>query len=316
MRRQFQPGVAGSVNAMLACACLMLATYAAAAQTPAAQRPSNQTPATQSTSPQRPGQTAGTPSATPADQTRTPASAQQQPETPASKPVALEQATPNKVPVPKAVPSMMPSEPGDELDRVVAIVNGQIVLDSDVNEEHRFEAIQPYPNMAGSPTRDQEIERLINRDLILQQAKLQTDTIITDADVAKQIESLRKTLPACKQSDCATDAGWQRFLASHGFTVEEFRARWKQRMQVLAFIDERFGAGTAVSGAQVREFYQNTMLPQYAKAHAKPAPLSAVEGRIRDVLQQQQVSNLLRDWLQSLRAQGSITVLHPGEEAP
>ncbi len=228
-----------------------------------------------------------------------------------------QQATPDQVPVPKAVPSMMPSEPGTEIDRVVALVNGQTVLDSDVNEERRFETIQPYPGTAGTGvTRDQEIARLVNRTLILQQAKLQSEETITDAEVEKQIEALRKTLPACKRFDCATDAGWQQFLASNGFSAAEFQNWWKQRMQVLAFIQERFGAGTTVSAAQVREFYQNTMLPQYAKAHEKPAPLSAVEGRIRDVLQQEQISNLLRDWLQSLRAQGSITILHPGEEAP
>lgn len=227
-----------------------------------------------------------------------------------------QQATPDTVPVPQAVPSMMPTEPGEMVDRVVAIVNGEIVLDSDVNEEKRFEVIQPYPNTAGEPTRDQEIERLINRDLILQQAKLQTEINVSDEDVASQIAGLRKTLPACKQFGCETDTGWNRFLASHGFGSAAFQHRWHQRMEVLAFINARFGVGTTVSGAQVREFYQSTMLPQYAKAHVKPAPLTSVEGRIRDVLQQQQVSNLLRDWLQSLRAQGSIAVLHPREEAP
>lgn len=228
-----------------------------------------------------------------------------------------QQAVPNTVPVPKAVPSMMPAEPGTELDRIVAIVNGQVVLDSDVDEEKRFEAIQPYPGTVGTEsTRDREIERLVNRELILQQAKLQTDQNITPADVEKEIDGLRKTLPACKRLDCGTDAGWDHYLATEGFTPQEFQFRWQQRMQVLAFIQERFGAGTTVSESQVREFYQTDMLPRYAKAHAKPAPLKAVEPRIREVLQQQQISNLLRDWLQSLRAQGSITILHPGEEAP
>lgn len=227
-----------------------------------------------------------------------------------------QESTPNTVPVPKAVPSMMPKEPGEEVDRVVALVNGDIVLDSEVNEEKRFEVIQPYPNTEGEPTRDQEIERLINRDLILQQAKMQTDINVSDADVNKEIAGLRQTLPACKQFGCETDAGWNRFLASHGFNSGQFAYRWRQRMEVLAFVDARFGAGATVSGAQVREFYQNTMLPQYAKAHGTPAPLASVEGRIREILQHRQISNLLRDWLQSLRAQGSITVLHPGEEAP
>ena len=230
-----------------------------------------------------------------------------------------QQSTPDQVPVPKAVPSMMPKEPGTTIDRVIAIVDGQIVLDSDVDEERRFEAIQPLApgtELPGASNRDQEIERLVNRTLILQQAKLQVSDTTTEADVDKEVNSLRTTLPACKAMNCSTDAGWDRFLQSHGFTAAEFRMRWKQRMQVLAFIQERFGAGTTVSEAQVKAFYQSTMLPQYQKAHTKPASLASVEPRIREVLQQQQISSLLRDWLQSLRAQGSITVLHPGEEAP
>ena len=235
----------------------------------------------------------------------------------AAQSASQQQSTPGTTVVPQAVPSMMPSEPGEQLDRVVALVNGQIVLDSDVDEERRFEAIQPYPGTApGSSTRERELERIVNRSLILQQAKLQPVDTITDADVTKEIAGLRKTLPRCKVDDCATDAGWAGYLKAQGFTPTEFESRWKQRMEVLAFIQERFGAGTTVSQSQVREFYQNTMLPQYEKAHAKPAPLSAVQDRIKEVLQQQQVSNLLRDWLQSLRAQGSITILHPGEGAP
>lgn len=260
------------------------------------------------------------PSTVPADQQQHPASTtpadQQQQPTPEA-PIPQQQATPGTVAVPKAVPSMMPRVPGEEIDRVVAIVNGDIVLDSDVDEEHRLETIQPYAGTAGTTvTREREIERLVNRSLILQQAKLQPEDLIVDADVDKEIAGLRKTLPGCRQVDCTSDAGWASFLSSHGFGVAEFHTRWKQRMQVLAFIQERFGAGTTVSAAQVRDYYNKTMLPQYAAAHARPAPLSAVEPRIREVLQQQQVSNLLRDWLQSLRAQGSITILHPGEEAP
>ncbi len=259
--------------------------------------------------------------ATPADQgsqspkNTPPADAQGQPA--AEAPRAQAESTPGRAPVPKAVPSMMPHEPGEEIDRVVAIVNGQVVLDSDADEEHRFEAIQPYPSTAGTQTtRDREIERLVNRALILQQARLQSQDIITAADVDKEIANLRTTLPGCKAADCSSETGWAHYLSTKGFSPSEFRMRWQERMEVLAFIQERFGAGTSVSDGQVREFYQNTMLPQYKKAGTKPAPFVSVEPRIREVLQQQQVSSLLRDWLQSLRAQGSITVLHPGEEAP
>lgn len=300
-------------------AVLLCCGMFAAAQAQGVQQPAN-VPASQlPTPPVKAQQPSTAPAATPADQSTAPAGTQQQSEAPEGAPVAQERSVPHQLPIPRAMRSMMPKEPGTEIDRVVAIVNGAVVLDSDVDEERRFESIQPRRNTspdAGSSPRDQEIERLVDRDLILQQAKLQSDEVITDAALDKQIGEIRRTIPECKQYDCVTDAGWDRFLEAHGFTPAEFRLRWRQRMEVLAFINERFGAGASVSAAQVRAFYQNNMLPQYAKAHAKPAPLASVEPQIREILQQQQVSSLLRDWLQSLRAQGSITVLHPGEEAP
>src|SRR5579864_7225337 len=45
-----------------------------------------------------------------------------------------------------ATPSMMPRVPGTQLDRVVAIVNDDLILDSDVNEELRLQAFDPYHN--------------------------------------------------------------------------------------------------------------------------------------------------------------------------
>jgi len=58
------------------------------------------------------------------------------------------------------------------------------------------------------------------------------------------------------------------------------------------------------------------MLPLYAAQHVAAPPLESISSRIQEVLLQQQVSKLLDDWLKSLRAQGSVVVMHPGEGAP
>ena len=63
------------------------------------------------------------------------------------------------------------SAPGAiEIDRVVAVVNGELILESDVNEERRFAAFQPYSNPSTTFSRADAINRLIDRTLILQQA--------------------------------------------------------------------------------------------------------------------------------------------------
>ena len=219
-------------------------------------------------------------------------------------------------PEPPGQPSMMPRVPGRELDRVVAIVNGDLILDSDVDEERRFAAFDPYRDASARFTRERAIERLINRDLIRQQIKLQPQDEIPDADVTKEIEQLRRTIPACQRYNCGSKAGWDRFLADQGFTEATLFARWKLRMETLEFISERFQSGVNITPEQIKAYYRNTMLPEYARQHATPPKLETISGQIEEVLLQRQVSNLLVDWLQSLRAQGSVVVLHPGEEAP
>jgi peptidyl-prolyl cis-trans isomerase SurA len=218
--------------------------------------------------------------------------------------------------LPPATPSMMPRVPGTQLDRVVAIVNDDLILDSDVNEEMRLQAFDPYHSQSEklSPTR--AIERLINRTLILQQLKLQTQEMPTDTEVNNQIDQLRKDIPACSQYHCQTKEGWDHFLADQGFTEASFFARWKDRMMVLSFIEERFQMGINIKPEQIQSYYDNTLLPEYQRQHATAPKLDAISNQIREVLLQQQISNLLQDWLKSLRAQGSVVVLHPGEEAP
>ena len=204
---------------------------------------------------------------------------------------------------------------GVVLDRVVAVVNGDVILESDVDEERRFEQIQPYRE-AGTFSREKAIQRLIDRKLILQQAEIEPEDKVTDAELNKQLTTLRKDIPACKQYDCVSDAGWTKYLSGHGFTVEEFADRWRQRMELLRFIEMRFRAGITISDDQIKDYYEKTMLPEYAARNVAPPKLEAVSKRIEEVLLQQQVGNLLQDWLKSLRAQGSVRILAPGEVAP
>jgi len=228
--------------------------------------------------------------------------------------IAATDASPTTV-VPPTLPRM-PVAAGAEVDRVVAIVNTDLILDSDVDQERRFAALLPYGEAAGPYNRDAAIERLINRDLILQQVKLQPQDPITTADATQDLESLRKALPTCKEYHCETTSGWDRFLATQGFTEASLTELWRQRMVVLAFIEQRFRMGIRISPQEIQTYFDQTLLPQYAAQHATPPPLSAISARIQEILLQQHVSNLLADWLKSLRAQGSVVLLHPEEEAP
>ena len=226
---------------------------------------------------------------------------------------ALHAQTPAVLPPTTPPASNTASEP---LDYIVAIVNQDVILESDVQEEMRFSAFEPYRMQASGTARDQALERLINRTLILQQEKLQPQVAITDAEVQEQIAELRRSIPACDEYKCETEDGWTRFLADNDFTEKELEARWRERMEVLEFIEVRFRAGIRISHQQIEDYYKQTMLPEYAKQKATPPPLDSISARIEEVLLQRQVTSMLSDWLKTLRQQGSVRTLQPGEEAP
>lgn len=225
-------------------------------------------------------------------------------------------------PATRIVPPKLPGMPveGEEVDRVVAVVNGELILDSDVDQERRFSALLPYGEAQGPYNRDAAMERLINRDLILQQLRLQQGDEITQEAASRDLDALRKSLPECKKYRCETQAGWDKFLATEGFTEESLTSLWRQRMEVLSFIELRFRMGVRITPQEIETYYEKTLKPQYAALQVTPPPVSAISSRIQEVLLEQRVSNLLDDWLDSLRAQGNVVVLHPespsGKEAP
>ena len=204
---------------------------------------------------------------------------------------------------------------GTLVDQVIGVVNGDLVLESDVEEERRFEAFEPFSSPGGF-SRERSIARLVDRTLILQQAKLQPEQLVTLAEAKKQLQSLRKDLPACKQYHCETDTGWEKFVHDQGFTMNELAERWQQRMEILRFIEMRFRAGIDITPEEIKAYYEKTMLPEYARVGASAPKLEVLSDRIQEVLLEQRVSSLLSDWLQSLKAQGNVRMMRPGEVEP
>lgn len=199
------------------------------------------------------------------------------------------------------------------LDRVIAIVNGDVLLESDVREEMRVAALQPITVPPGQNTEENAARRLIRRALILQQmrAQLQINYKVSDEEVKKSLAELRTQIPLCRQIHCATVEGWKQFLKDNGLTEEEAEDRWRQRLEILKFINLRFGTGIRISRQDIHKYYDATVVPAFEKMKEKPPTLDSVTPRIQEILLQQQVNSLLRDWLTSLREQGSVQILDP-----
>jgi hypothetical protein len=207
--------------------------------------------------------------------------------------------------------SAAPLPPGAVvLDHVVAVINGSVILESDVQEEIHYGVLQPFSVNPARNTPQRALQRLIDRALILQQMQAtQAATPPAPEEVQHRLTELRTVIPECAQYHCQTEAGWKAFLKAHGLTEQEVEKHWTERMTILSFIQSRFGSGVRVTPQEIADYYNKTLVPQLHGQ--KPPPLASVSDRIQEILLQQRVSSLLLEWLQSLKSEGSVSILDP-----
>jgi hypothetical protein len=203
------------------------------------------------------------------------------------------------------------------LDRVVAVVNNQAILSSDLDDELRLAVLDPSRAGLGVFTRQRALEQLIGRALIQQQMRQEDEQAMEppQAEIDARISELRKELPACVRQNCASAEGWKAFLTANGLTPERVQFSVRHRLQILRFIEQRFRQGILISPEEIATYYHDTLLPQYAAGDAIP-PLEKVSPRIQEILLQRQVNALFDDWLKNLRKQGDVEVLDPSLETP
>jgi peptidyl-prolyl cis-trans isomerase SurA len=195
------------------------------------------------------------------------------------------------------------------LDRVVAVVDGQAILASDVDDEMRFAALQSGNNSPADSPRT-ALNRVIDRALIDQQRALQPGVADVSAkEVDQAIANLRSRIPGCAQADCKTAAGWRAFLAAHGFTESEVRDRIRERLAILRFIDLRFGVAVRVSNAAIQDYFDRTLKPELEKNKSAVPKVASVAPRIREILRQQQVDAMVDQWLKSLHNEEQVRIL-------
>jgi peptidyl-prolyl cis-trans isomerase SurA len=197
---------------------------------------------------------------------------------------------------------------GEVIDRIAATVNGAIILDSDVEDAVRFAALcERRPLESITPEESKAaLERLIDRELLHQQMG-QGRFRGRQNELPERIAEIRKLYP-----EAASEAGWEAVLARHGMTKAELEEQVAQQLQLLRFIDVRLRPSVHIERPTIEAYYRDRYLPELRKAGAtQDVPFAQVAAKIEEILVQQQVDELLNNWLRNLREQSAIRLEQP-----
>lgn len=198
--------------------------------------------------------------------------------------------------------SSMLAQSGVTIDRIVATVNKQPLLMSDVDENLRMEAFLEGRQLTGVSTEQRKavLNRLIDRELLLQQ--MQADYSPTDQEIKQRVESIREQLKL------TNDEAWQRALTVWGVSAADVEAFVRTQLQVMQFVDLRLRPTIRVDEQAIESYYRDSLVPEVKKSGADPEPLQQLRPKIRELLAQQQMDGVLGSWLSNLRNQSDVHI--------
>ena len=193
---------------------------------------------------------------------------------------------------------------GAIVDRVVANVNGKVVLQSDWEQELAFEALlnaRPADSFT-SDERNAALDRLVDRELLREQVR---PSEAAPADqVAARVTEVRKLHPTA-----ATEEGWRTVLQQRGLTQSSLEKRLGEEIQLMKMVEARLRPSIQIDQHAVETYYHDELLPQLKQKGAPEVALPEVYGRIKDLLAEQRLNQLLSGWLASLRSASYIQTL-------
>jgi hypothetical protein len=191
------------------------------------------------------------------------------------------------------------------IDRIVATVNSHVILQSDWDDALCYEALLTNRNLAQFTDDDRRavLDRLIDQELLREQMKSADFPHATDAEVATRVAEARKLYP-----QAASDAAWRDLLAQYHLMEKDLVAHVRQQIDVMRLVDARLRPTVEIDSKSIESYYRDQFVPKLKQAGASEVPLADVSAKIRELLTQEKVSELLVSWLQNLRSEGHVRV--------
>ena len=198
----------------------------------------------------------------------------------------------------------VPLHAAEVLDRIVASVNGHVILQSDWDEELEYQSLMSGHELQAMTAADRTaaLNRLVDRELLSEQVSTTEFGQTTADEIDKQLQQLK--------SDYVSNAqiSWSAAVASHSFTESEIRDRIALELNQLKLIDMRLRPLVQIDNSAVEDYYRRKFLPELQRSGAQPIPFAEAAPKIREVLIQQKINEALPSWLQTLRSQAKVRV--------
>ena len=134
----------------------------------------------------------------------------------------------------------------EQVDRVVVVVNEQIITLTEFLEEARKNGI----NMEEAGMENKFLEQIIDKTIVEQEAK--------QAGITVSDEELDLTLKEIKSRYKLNEEEMEKALEKQNMTEESFREQWRFQLLSQKLMESKVQGNIAVTDQEIKEYYQQT----------------------------------------------------------
>lgn len=179
------------------------------------------------------------------------------------------------------------------IDRILAVVNGTLILQSDVTMATRL-------GLASSPAAPDPspapLDALIERRLVLEEVDRYAPADPSAADVDRRLAEVRDR----------AGAGFEAVLRDTGVSIDQVRRQVRDDLRIEAYLLQRFGA-MQPSDDEIQQYYRDHQSEFVRNGAIRP--LDDVRDVLRAKLIASQRGVMIKDWVAGLRRRATVNIL-------
>jgi hypothetical protein len=196
-----------------------------------------------------------------------------------------------------------PAPAAEVVDRMIAIVNGQLVTYTDLLWQLALEPGAPLDRPRSEDLR-RVLETVIDQRIIYHEAEKLPHIHADDKEVEPALSELVRRFPS--------QAEFQRRVASVGLTSGQLREIVRERVEVEKYINFRFRSFTVVTPQEVEGYYKDVYAPRRRRqspGRIVPA-LKEVYQEIEGAIIEEKVASDLGKFFDEVRITADIEILN------
>ena len=183
------------------------------------------------------------------------------------------------------------------IDRIVARVETDIILLSDVRELSRYQAF-----LDGKAQSDTDIlNRLIDQWIVRSEAGVARFPQPSEDDVNRSIERLKRSFSSPEE--------FQLRQKQSGITDDEIRRFVRAQLYLSNYLDSRFRPAIQIDEKAVDDFYKSRVVPRAESRGQTPPTLENARDFIQEALVQRAINEQADRWLKESRTRVRVEIM-------